>query len=214
MKGAKNAIAIGLWIFASLAWGNGARYSQTTGKERTEMVVTFTMAENGETMTIESLDEQRHERYRIVADHDGNGRSMDFDLPTKGPVTLTREGNTVRSSDGTAIAVEGAPWYPSIEYGIARLLASGSTKGEFWVIDPQGLKAHKMVAETHGTETLSLGGKKVRSIAVRVTVVGVPSVFFSMDYWYGENDYTFLRFKGVRGFGTPVMTVEFETEVR
>jgi hypothetical protein len=214
MRKAKNAIALALSLVASLAWGNGTSYSETTGKERTAMTVTIDKADDGNTITIESLNTEKRERYRIVADLDGNGKSMDYERPTKGLTTLAREGDTVLSGDGRAIAIGGAPWYPSIEYGIARLLAAGRDRGEFWVIEPETLKAHKMRAEVRGTETLSLGGKKLRAIAVRVTASGVPAVFFSMGYWFNETDYAFVKFEGVRGFGAPLTTIELDTEVR
>ncbi len=214
MNRAKMAFVLALSVAASLAWGYGGSYSETTGKERTMMTVTVTKTDDGGTITIESLNEERRERYRIVADGDGNGRSMDIERPTKGLVTLIREGNTVRAGDGTTIAVADAPWYPSIEYGIARLLASGRSRGEFWIIDPEGLKPRKMVAEARKAETLSIGGRKVRSIQVRVTAAGVPAVFFSMGYWFDERDYEFLRFEGALGFGAPMTTIELTTEAR
>ena len=214
MMKATGAIAVALTLAASLSWGNETRYSETTGKERTEMTVTIAKAEGGGAIIIESINAKRGERYRVVADLDGDGKSMEYERPSRGLTTLAREGDSVRAGDGTTIAIEGAPWYPSIEYGIARLLSLGRERGEFWIIEPDSLMARKMVAEVRRSGTMSLGGRDVRAIEVRVTASGVPAVFFSMGYWFDAANFAFLKFEGVRGFGAPLTTIEIETEAR
>ncbi len=126
------------------------------------------------------------------------GNRITAEVTRKGrPQTVTRE-------------IDDAPWYASMEYGLSQFFRRGEESVEFWNILPDNLKAYKMRAEVLAREIIEVAGEKTDTVKVRVTINGVPALFFHFMYWFRETDGFFVRFEGAKGVpGTPLTTMVY-----
>ncbi len=109
--------------------------------------------------------------------------------------------------------VDSLPWYQFIEVSLAAFVRSDEEKTEFWIIEPLNLKPYKMVALKQETGDLTVNGREVEAVRIKVTLPGMASLFWSSHYWYRKTDGVYLRFEGARGGpGTPKTIVELISE--
>lgn len=164
---------------------------------------------HGETHDIRLAQDYNTDSWHYVAP----GRKIDY--------VATRDGDTVhvvgvlngKPVDRT-LSIPDFPWYQALEKSLEPFIHnSGSDSVRFWMIEPFGLTAEKMVADKQGEETVTLeDGSTVRAYRVYVTFEGFRSLFWHANYWYRVTDGQFVKFEGARGGpGTPITRV---TEAR
>ncbi|MDA3900717.1 MAG: hypothetical protein PF637_09400 [Spirochaetes bacterium] len=121
-------------------------------------------------------------------------------------ITFSRNGSTIvvngtRSDEriNKKIEIDTLPWFASLDFGIQGFCLSGKKTIDFWVIDPDNYKSHRMTLTRMETETVSHAGNKTRSVRIRITASGVPALFFSMNYWVRIADGVPVRSETKRG---------------
>ncbi|MGC8754842.1 MAG: hypothetical protein ACP5QJ_07510 [Thermosulfidibacteraceae bacterium] len=104
--------------------------------------------------------------------------------------------------------IDEAPWYQFVEASLRDFIVSEKKNTVFWIIKPADCSVFKMQAIREKVEEITIGGRKVKAIKVKITLTGIASLFWSVFYWYDENG-VFLKYKGVKGGpGTPETIVE------
>jgi hypothetical protein len=127
--------------------------------------------------------------------------------------TIEMETSSGEKKDKKSLAIDGAPWYESMEVGLSRFAMSGVQREDFWAIDVDRRKATKMSAKRAGMETIDCSGSRFTAVRVLVTAAGVPALFYGVTYWFRQSDGLYLRFEGVRGGpGTPKTIVVYKGE--
>jgi hypothetical protein len=90
------------------------------------------------------------------------------------------------------LRVDAAPWYQVFGPGIADLLASEATRMEFWVVNPDDLGTHKMLARQAGTERREIAGMQVDTFKIHFSPAGALAPFWGADFWYRPSDSAWL----------------------
>ncbi len=192
-------------------------YSEKTAADQAELVYKFqTNTELGLCgFTVYSpITKQTHQ-----IDMDKNFATLKW-INTKadGSVdTYTRDGNkltaeVVRNGKKVKVTrtIDEMPWYASMEFGLGQFFRGGKNSVQFWNIHPETLKAHRMTAEIIAREKIDVNGTSTPVMKVRVTINGIPALFFNFLYWFREEDGLFVRFEGAKGPpGTPKTTMTF-----
>jgi hypothetical protein len=191
-------------------------YRDTTGGVETGILMTYEQVPGGTIVHSVLTDGDRHDmeidtslatkRYHVASPN----RKIDY--------TVTREGDVlvVQGILGGApvlrrIGISPLPWYQAMERSLHDYLVSGA-KGEptFWIMNPWEAKAYLMQVASEGYQLISVNGRRVSAMTVRLRPTGVFRPFWSALYWYRPDDGFFLRYEAVRGFpGTPLTVIEF-----
>jgi hypothetical protein len=90
------------------------------------------------------------------------------------------------------LRVDAAPWYQIFGPGIADLLPTGAGRMEFWVLNPDDLSTHKMLAQQAGTERREIDGAEVDTFKVHFSPAGALALFWGADFWYRPSDSAWL----------------------
>ena len=208
-------IAITLALVGVPAGAAEHRYRETTGNVSTEYTSEITQDAADGTVTIFSDYPTTGETHRILFGADGSARSWTYRYPDGTVKILTRTGNAIEYAiDGphakvVSAAIDGAPWFASVNYGLSEFARAASGDKEFWIVNPANGKPYKMRAHTVGEEMVSVNGSPTSAVRIRITAWGLPAAFFSMDYWYRKSDFVFVKSVGSEsGPGSPKTTVE------
>jgi hypothetical protein len=218
MKKARFSAICFLAAFSALTSAESRRYIETIGNSSGERIVSIESDATSGMVTIDSSGVGSGERDVVVTDAKGSAVSWTNVRASGEKRVFSRMGDGIEIiADGTSRPAKGvldaAPWFASMDFGLARFVADGGESTSFWIVNPKNGKAYKMDARRAKTEHLSVGGKEERAVRVEVTAHGVPAFFYSMDYWFRESDALFLRFSGTQGGpGSPKYTIEFAGE--
>ncbi len=90
------------------------------------------------------------------------------------------------------IRVDAAPWYQIFGPGIADLLSPDTGRSEFWVLNPDDLSTHKMLARQAGTERRDVAGVQVDTFKVHFSPAGALAPFWGADFWFRPSDSAWL----------------------
>ena len=105
----------------------------------------------------------------------------------------------------------GAPWNQLFQMGLPPFVR-GKEKGfQFRSIGTQGpgeMKIGKFTVTRRADEKITLAGKEITAIRLRISLSGLLSIFWHGDYWYRHGDGRFLRYRGKNRPGGPIAVSE------
>jgi len=110
---------------------------------------------------------------------------------------------------------EGAPWNQLFQIGLGPFVLSGRKGMTFRSIGTQGpgeLKIGKMTVTRKEDAPISLGGRNVDAVRLRISLSGLLSIFWHGDYWFRKADGRFLRYRGKNRPGGPEAVSELAEE--
>jgi hypothetical protein len=201
------------------ASAQGLMYDESTGgkNSRLNLRILWSAARDRCDLRIEHPG---NDLWEFVLDGKGVTKSCRVQRAGGEGISLVRIADTIEmevlseeKKEKKSLAIDGAPWYESMEVGLGCFAMSGVQREDFWVVDVDRRKATKMSAKRAGTETIDCSGSRVSAVRVLVTAAGVPALFYSVTYWFRQNDGLYLRFEGVRGGpGTPKTIVIYKGE--
>jgi len=90
------------------------------------------------------------------------------------------------------LKIDTAPWYQIWGPGIGDLLSSDTGQMEFWVLNPDDLATHKMLARRAGSERLEIAGAQVDTFKIHFSPAGALAPFWGADFWYRPSDSAYL----------------------
>jgi hypothetical protein len=105
------------------------------------------------------------------------------------------------------LRIDSAPWYQIFGPGIADLLPSGAKRMEFWVVNPEDLAPHKMLARRAGAERLEVAGTQVDAFKIHFSPAGALAPFWGADFWYRPSDSAYLYSRLPEKGGLTITTV-------
>jgi len=141
-------------------------------------------------------------------------RGIDYTVIRKDNV-LSITGTLGGGSVSKTIKINDRPWYQAIETSLHDYIVTYAATGvarplTFWIVQPWEAKAYLLQAKTELQEQISVNGRQVTGVRVRVTPTGILRLLWSSIYWYRPSDAGFVRNEVVRGGpGTPKSVVEF-----
>lgn len=126
-------------------------------------------------------------------------------------VTARRNGATIvleGKHEGDAVFEEydagTQPWHQIMPIDLEPFVRSGKESFRYWAIGITGPGALKMAtfeATREGTSRVTVGGKPVDAVHVRISLTGLLRPFWGADYWFRASDGKWLRFQGKSTFG-------------
>ncbi len=149
--------------------------------------------------------------------------SWNYEEPHKNTnVTAARKGNRVYLSGtegGKPIAktfeIDELPWNQTFNIGLEHFARSPEKSMKFWSIGTSGpgnMKITTFKVKKKKTETITVNGKAVEAVHLRMSLTGILSIFWSGSYWYRKSDGKFVRYEGKSGPGTGVAIMELISE--
>jgi hypothetical protein len=90
------------------------------------------------------------------------------------------------------LRVDTAPWYQIFGPGISDLLSPDAVRMEFWVLNPDDLSTHKMLARQTGAERREIAGVQVDTFKIHFSPAGALAPFWGADFWYRPSDSAWL----------------------
>jgi hypothetical protein len=125
-----------------------------------------------------------------------------------------RQGDTIRFS-GTVkgknvsreVKVDSEPWYQIFGPLITELLPSERQQRDFWVVNPDDLAPHKMMARRAGAEKITLAGVLTQALRIHFSPAGALAPFWGADFWYRPQDSTWLYSKLPENGGLTVTAI-------
>lgn len=191
-------------------------YRDRTGDHEIDILITREPTPDGFVFRSRMNDGDKHDvemdasaatiRYRVQSPQ----RRIDY--------TVTREGNVlvVQGTLGGApvskrITIDSRPWYQAVETSLVGfILGGGRGQPEFWTVYPWEGNAYLLRAQSEGEQVISVNGREITAVRVRMRPLGILRYFWSALYWYRPRDGRFVRYEAVRGFpGTPLTVVEY-----
>ncbi|HEX2954554.1 MAG TPA: hypothetical protein VHR47_11315 [Bacillota bacterium] len=135
-------------------------------------------------------------------------------------ITLERVGDVIQAKGSLkdkymqrTITIDGSPWYQFVSVSLADFLDSPQKATTFWTIQPSNLRAYKMSAKKYNPEFIEVHGEKIKAQHVKVSLTGILSVFWKVDYWFRCDDHVFVKFIGVNGApGSPRTFIELASK--
>lgn len=192
-----------------------AQYVETTGPER--ILLTSWELPKSDGYLLESRSENG-EQHEVFVDKSLATKWWDYRDPAKGIDIHAQRSGSALLIRGTLKGkpferreeIDSSPWYQSIERSFEPLaLAPEGSTTEFWVLQPDTLRARKIQARNEGVDRLMIEGQSVSAARLRISLPGFLAAFWSSSYWYRLSDGKFVRFEGLHGPpGSPVTTVE------
>ncbi len=179
-------------------------YRQQTGSRVDRIEITEQVRRDGAVLGVSATS---GETYRIESDDRGDVTACQFEFPADRTSWVARREGTSLRLDGTVqgrpvsrrFAIDGRPWYESVERSLQRYAISGSAEAElFWMIEPYGGNAYLMAGRIEGREQVQVNGTLVDAVRVVVRPAGILSFIWSSTYWYSPADGTFLKSQSVR----------------
>jgi len=105
------------------------------------------------------------------------------------------------------LRIDTAPWYQIFGPGIGDLLSSDSGRMEFWVLNPDDLATHKMLARRAGAERLEIAGTQVDTFKIHFSPAGALAPFWGADFWYRPSDSALLFSRLPENGGLTITTI-------
>ena len=191
-------------------------YRDRTGDHETGILMDEETIPGGSFVHSRMTDGDRHDvemdaaaatiRYRVQSPQ----RRIDY--------TVIREGNelVIQGTLGGApiekrITIDARPWYQAVETSlVAFVRGGGEGRPEYWTVNPWDGNAYLLRAESEGEQVITVNGRMLTALRVRMRPLGILRLFWSALYWYRPSDGRFLRYEAVRGLpGTPLTVVEY-----
>jgi hypothetical protein len=147
-------------------------------------------------------------------DVDSPSRQIKYTVTRLGNV-LTFKGILAGAGLSKDIKISGLPWYEAIERSLHDYVLTYAATGvktplTFWVVHPWEAKTYQLQAVAEIQEQITVNGRSVTGVRVRVSPTGLLRLVWSSLYWYRPSDGLYLRYEAVRGGpGTPKSVVEF-----
>lgn len=149
--------------------------------------------------------------------------SWNYEEPHKKTnVTAKRKGNRIYLSGmdrGKPIEktfkIDELPWNQTFNIGLEHFALAPEKSMKFWSIGTSGpgnMKITTFKVKKKKTETITVNGKAVEALHMRMSLTGLLSIFWSGSYWYRKSDGRFVRYKGKGGPGTGVAIMELISE--
>ena len=107
------------------------------------------------------------------------------------------------------LRVDAAPWYQIFGPCIADLLSPDAARREFWVVSPDDLSTHKMLARQTGTERREVAGTQVDTFKVHFSPAGALAPFWGADFWYRASDSAWLFSRLPENGGDTITTIDW-----
>ncbi|MBI4979060.1 MAG: hypothetical protein HZC28_16390 [Spirochaetes bacterium] len=125
-------------------------------------------------------------------------------------VTGTFRGTNITRS---AVMKPGIPYFASFDLAGKYLLASKKESMDFLILRFGDFEFFEMTIKNMGNESITVGGKSIRAVHVRVTPSGMLAMFWHADYWFRPSDNEYVKFIGSQGPpGTPESIIELIAE--
>ena len=96
------------------------------------------------------------------------------------------------------IYIDDRKWQQIYQLGMMKFAAKENIGKsiEFWSLNPdEPWNAMVIAANKESLETITLNGKKVKTVRLRICLAGLLSPFWTGDYWYRLSDGFFVRAK-------------------
>lgn len=149
--------------------------------------------------------------------------SWNYDDPhRKTNVTAARKGNRIYLSGmhrGNPIEktfkIDELPWNQTFNIGLEHFALGPEKSMKFWSIGTSGpgnMKITTFKVKKKKIEIITVNGKAVEALHMRMSLTGLLSIFWSGSYWYRKNDGRFVRYQGKGGPGTGVTIMELRSE--
>ncbi len=194
--------------FHSLSYSNDLLFKVTTGS-KIEYSVTWNIMTNDQliiysTNTLKVIN-------IVTCGQDYKTVSWNY-KENNADVTGTRDGNLIIISGQyknnlvcMTNKIDDSPWYESIESSLSIFALGKLASIEFWLVRSGKFQAYKMVAYRKNIEAIKVNGNSVEAQKVTVTLPGILSIFWKVDYWFRVSDGQYVRFEGKREGGDTVV---------
>lgn len=191
-----------------------------------EGVLRYIRAHGASSSTVELEVSRSAEGMKVTSE--GGGRSEESlwvpgrgilswrltDPATGSDLRAERKGDRIRVTGrlkGTEVTrelrIDTAPWYQIFGPGIGDLLSSDSGRMEFWVLNPDDLATHKMLARRAGAERLEIAGTQVDTFKIHFSPAGALAPFWGADFWYRPSDSALLFSRLPENGGLTITTI-------
>jgi hypothetical protein len=90
------------------------------------------------------------------------------------------------------LQIDSSPWYQILGPCMIDLLPSDMNSVEFWVVDPDELAVHKMLALRQGKELKEIHHVLIDTYKVHISPLGIAGAFWGADYWFRSSDSAYL----------------------
>ena len=147
---------------------------------------------------------------------------MEYTSPeSRSDFRAVRQGNTIRihgmirgRETDRSLPIDARPWLGIVELSLAPYVRSQETRTlSFWVVDSSAGEAHLLSVEKVGRERIMSAGIQIEAIRLKMTVPGLPALFWSAPWWFRASDGVFLRHEMAKGMpGTPKTLLELIAE--
>jgi len=185
-------------------------FVQKVKEERNK--ITWTLNAKPEQLSIEGVD--KDSKTVITGSPTYRFTTFMYESPTTSYVietsgsVLSVRGTTesgVRKAKSYNIGSE--PWVQQFWFGLLPFLKSNDSSFRFSIINPKDFTRVRMIAHKERIVPLTIEGKDVPALQVKITLQGFKSMFWTGHVWYDPQTYTFLKYEANSGPNTPLMTV-------
>ena len=202
------AILPGLWLRAE---EGTLRYVKTFGS--TTRIVEYSVTRTAEGVDVSSSGSEPSDDTHWIPGR-GTVTWHEVDAAMGTDLRAERTGDTIRVRGKLKgrqvvkeVRVDAAPWYQIFGPAIGDLVPPGSSRTEFWVLSPDDLVAHKMVAARAGVERIDINGKKVNAVRVHFSPAGIFSGLWGADFWYRPSDSAWIYSRLPENGGVTITTL-------
>jgi hypothetical protein len=105
------------------------------------------------------------------------------------------------------LKIDTAPWYQIFGPGVADLVPADNGQMEFWVLNPDDLATHKMLARRAGRERREIAGEQVDTFKIHFSPAGALAPFWGADFWYRPSDSALLFSRLPENGGSTITTI-------
>ncbi|MCY3974998.1 MAG: hypothetical protein OXF02_05590 [Simkaniaceae bacterium] len=135
----------------------------------------------------------------------GSGYAIERDR-TYVSVKKTDNGQTVEKR----LYVGSTPWIQEFDFSLRPFILSSSPAFKFYIVHPEKLSLHHLVATKSSTSVpVRIGGKEYKAIPVTISLSGLKKFFWKADLMFEKTTGDLLTYRANDGPGTPVVTTVF-----
>jgi hypothetical protein len=187
------------------------RYTQTRGAGSSTVDVEVTRSTEGIKVKSEGAGRSEESLWvpgRGIISWQLSDPAAASDLRAERTGNMIRVTGRLKGRDVTReLRVDTAPWYQIFGPGIADLLSPESGRMEFWVLNPDDLSTHKMLARQAGTERREIAGAQVETFKIHFSPAGALAPFWGADFWYRPSDSAWLFSRMPENGGSTTTTI-------
>ena len=211
-------------LLSPLLCADTLTYNEAEGDLRVTHTISIAPASPGYRIELESRYNDGHavrQTFRTAADlstaawtFSDPGRQMELAAGFRGG-EIVLSGSFRGSRVDKRFDASGPPWNQLFQIGLQPFVLAGGSSRQFRSIGTQGpgeLKIGKFTVTRSGQEKISLAGKDLAAVHLRISLSGLLSIFWHGDYWYRQADGRFLRYRGKNRSGGPEAVSELVQE--